>query len=342
MKLRIFAIFLTSILYAAIAFAENIDRISPPKHVQSLDQLSKLFKSKRGLTNFGEELDGIPRVDKLGTNLPAGLTKENITRLIAPNEDISLVTLVGAKPFPYRLHSYIVIACFAPSKKELAFSGKSCEKKNYNRDDDIYLGLIEYFSTDNKADLNTGWLSLQPLEVLKNVINLTLTAYLESKPKLIAKSLAIKTGWNFIITEQFRSAIRENRSILPNGNYKEFDLAPFKVSDTQTAFGLRVGQTDGYSGGNGYFEVLTLFIVDKDRIINILAEPIYFYQNIAGAWNKNQTRQHYLYEGENVLVVLPTNTNGYYDLQIKSLDSKWQRIFSWNNSQKRYLPISVR
>lgn len=45
-----------------------------------------------------------------------------------------------------------------------------------------------------------------------------------------------------------------------------------------------------------------------------------------------------LYEGENVLVVLPSQTDGYYDLQIKSLDSDWQKTFSWDASLKRYLP----
>jgi hypothetical protein len=122
----------------------------------------------------------------------------------------------------------------------------------------------------------------------------------------------------------------------------EFDFAQYKINNTQTAFGLRLGWGESYSGGNAYFESLALFMIDKDRIVNILSEPMYFYQNIAGGWNKDHTRQHALYEGENVIIVLPTQTNGYYDLQIKSLDSKWQRIFSWNNSQKRYLPILVR
>jgi hypothetical protein len=100
MKLRIFAIFLTSILYAAIACAKEIDQRPLPKQAESLDQLPNLFRSNRGLTNFKEEIGGIPRVDKLGTNLPAGLNRKDIARLIAPNEDISLLSLVGAKAFP--------------------------------------------------------------------------------------------------------------------------------------------------------------------------------------------------------------------------------------------------
>jgi hypothetical protein len=71
---------------------------------------------------------------------------------------------------------------------------------------------------------------------------------------------------------------------------------------------------------------------------NIFAEPIYFWEDQAGDWNKDGTRQHYLCEGENILVVLPSQTDGYYDLQVKTLDNEWERIFSWDASLKRYLP----
>jgi hypothetical protein len=343
MKLKILALFFISIFSVSIvAFAENPDRLPSPKHAQTLGQLHKFFKNRRGLAKFNEELSGINKEDGLGTNLPPGLTAKDIVRLIAPNEDSALVIVVGAKAFPYRLNSYVVIACFVRGKnkyaQEIDSADKSCKKKSYGRDDVVYLGLIEY---EPKA----------------------------SRPKLIAKSLEIDTSWDFITPKQLRSAshkknvfqstrkfelggggltlalfesgIYTKSTILPNGKYKEFDFAPFKISDNQTAFGLRVGNGQGYAGGFGYFEVLTLFTIDNNQIINVLAEPIYFYQNIAGDWNKNGTRQHDLYEGENVLAVLPSKTYGYYDLQIKSLDSEWERVLAWNDSQKRYLPIDV-
>jgi hypothetical protein len=304
--------FFASIFSTAIAFAENPDQLPTPKHTQSLNELPKLFENKNGLTNFREQLYGIPESDALGMDLPKGLTRKDIVKLVAPNEDLNLAIAVGAKAFPYRLNSYVVIACFArPNEyKGLMFpKRKSCKKKTGDRDpnDIIYLGLIEYDST-------------------------------KSQPKLIAKSLPLETSWYFIISEQFRSDMRDKRYLPPKGRYKEFDFAPFKVSDTQIAFGLRTEQTDGYSGGFGYFEVLTLFMVDNDRIINILSEPIYFYQNIAGSWNKDGTREHSLYEGKNVIVILPSQTDGYYDLQIKSLDNDWQKVFTWDASLKRYLP----
>jgi hypothetical protein len=79
-----------------------------------------------------------------------------------------------------------------------------------------------------------------------------------------------------------------------------FFSAPIAVfaenSENQTAFGLRGGNGQGYAGGFGYFEVLALFVVDDNRVINVLTEPMYFYQNLAGAWNKNRTRQHGLFD----------------------------------------------
>jgi hypothetical protein len=308
MKLRIFAFFLSSIFYTAIAFAKEIDQRPLPRSAKTSAQLEVLFRSKRGLANFRENIGGIPRVDtnQLGTNLPAGLTKESIVRLIAPNEDISLLSLVGAKAFPYRLNSYVVIACFAQDKEDLSEYKGWCGQTFFGGKTDVYLGLIEY--ENSRLKLIASSIKKVKIEAVSNNSNL----YQASR-----------------------------RPLIPEG-YVEFDFAPYKINNTQTAFGLRLGWEESYSGGNAYFESLAVFMIDKDRIVNILSEPMYFYQNIAGAWNKDKSRQHDLYEGENVIIVLPTQTNGYYDLQIKSLDSKWQKVFSWNNSQKRYLPISVR
>lgn len=324
MNLRILTLFFISVFatfFAAIAFAENNDLIPPQKHAQNRSEVAGLFENKYGFAHYLELSTGIYKSDGLGTNLPKGLSTRDIARLLAPNEDLNLAILVGAKAFPYRLNSYIAIVCFAKDeyeynkyRSEIKSSEKICDKKSYKRDDVVYLGLIEYDSI--------GY-----------------------KPKLIANSLKVETGWYFISQRQFRNWNAKfrfpdptNNALLPNGKFKEFDFAPFQISNTQSAFGLRVGMFQGYSGGGGYYEVLALFLVDNGQIVNILAEPIYFWEDQAGDWNKDGTRQHYLYEGENILAVLPSQTDGYYDLQIKAVDSKWQRTFSWDASLKRYLP----
>jgi hypothetical protein len=322
MRLKILAILpILAFFNSFIAFARDTDnRIPPPRHAQNLDEIPKLLKTNRGLSSYNEEMSGVLKIDKLGTNLPPGLTARDIVRLVAPHENLARALVVGAKAFPYRSNSYVVIACFARSENEykqaIEFHDRSCQKKTYNRNNTIYLGLIEYNPS-------------------------------ESKPKLIAKTSDLEAGWNFITPKQFRAASDAKRdfplypeskmnwssliskllrsvnhkSILPPyGEYKELDLAPFKISDTQTAFGLRIGHYQGYAGGGGYFEVLALFAVDNNRIVNIFAEPMYFYQNLAGEWNKDHTRQHTLYEAEDVLVVLPSQNDGYYTLS-------WHRLY---------------
>ncbi|MBD2176349.1 hypothetical protein H6F42_05375 [Pseudanabaena sp. FACHB-1998] len=321
MKLRISTLCFISAFatfFTAIAFAENTNLISSPKHAQNRSEFSGLFENKYGFAYYWEIATGIYKSDGLGTNLPKGLIAKDLARLLAPNEDLSLAILVGAKAFPYRLNSYVTIVCFAKNeyeyRSEMTSSDKSCDKKSYRRDDVVYLGLVEYDSID-------------------------------SKPKLIANPLKIETGWHFISQRQFRKSNAKfrfldptNNALLPYGKFREFDFAPFQISNTQTAFGLRVGMFQGYSGGGGYYEVLALFLVDNGQIVNILAEPIYFWEDQAGDWNKDGTRQHYLYEGENILVVLPSQTDGYYDLQLKALDNEWERTFLWDASLKRYLP----
>lgn len=314
MKLRILAIFFISIFSSAIAFAENIDLRLPSKRLHSLDELPKIFENKYELTNLLKELSGIRKFDDLETNLSLGLTSKDIVRLIAPHEDAELAIAVSAKAFPNRLNTYIVVACFARTKSEydhvIAATQRSCRKKAYLpyvRDDVVYLGLVEY----------------DPIK---------------SEPKLIATSLENQMDWDFYNNGQFISFDRLNINRLPSGEYENLDFSPFQVSDTKTAFGLRLKRSEVYSGGYGYFEDLALFIVDKNRIINIFSEPMYFNKNLAGEWNKDGTRQHYLYEDENVLVVLPSQTDGYHDLQIKSLHSDWQRVIAWDASHKHYLP----
>lgn len=292
-----------------------------PQQVSSLEQVPKLIKSKEGSAQYLEQMDGVEKPDGFGTVLPSGLSAQEIVSLIAPKEDLKLATLVGAKAWPYRPDSFVVIACFSRNKKEYdsqkKYSQEATCKKYYdsdrNRDIDqpVYLGVLEY-----KA----------------NVI----------KPTLIAsygKPLNIKTNWESSkLVVPFQHISKNKNSIMP-GEYERFDFAPFKINDTETAFGLRLGWNEGYSGGTGYFEGLALFKIEGTQIINILSEPIYYYQDIAGEWHKDSTRDHEFYEGRNVLSMLSDKTDGYYNIQIKTQDSHWKRLFKWNSKLVKYMPV---
>ena len=122
--------------------------------------------------------------------------------------------------------------------------------------------------------------------------------------------------------------------------YMRFDFAPFKLTDTDTTMGLRVGWNEGYAGGTGYFEALALFKIDGTRLINVISEPIYYYQDLAGDWHKDGTRDREVYEGQNVLSFLSNKTQGYYDIQIKTQDSKWKQVFQWDSKAAKYSAVA--
>jgi len=298
----------------------------PQKQVSSLDQVPKQIKSKAGLDQYNEQMSGSAKRDGFGALLPTGLSAKEIVDLIAPGEDLGLATLVGAKAWPYRPNSFVAIACFSKTKadydsdKEYS-KGPTC-KKDYDpsqNDGDqytyksVYLGVLEY-----KADA--------------------------IKPVLIAsygKPLDIKISWKSSkLAGPFQDVGEGEEINLMPEEYMRFDFAPFKLTDTDNAIGLRFGWNEGYAGGTGYFEALGLFKIDGARLINVLSEPIYYYQDLAGDWHKNGTRDHDVYEGQNVLSFLPNKTQGYFDLQIKTQGSTWKKVFQWDSKAARYVAVA--
>lgn len=310
------------ILIALISFATTSSCIAAPKSASSLGEVPQLIQSKDGLENYRNQMGGAPKTDGFGTELPKGLSARTIVNLIAPGRDSSLATLVGAKPWPYHPDWFVTIACFAQSKAEYQHDKKyagnkpSCSKYYDGQgyfDKPVYLGIIAY-SPD------------------------------AGKPMLIAsygKPLDIRTSWKYSYLPgpqgKFDVPGSEESDLLPE-EYERFDFAPYKLNESDTAFGLRLAWNDGYSGGTGYFEALALFKIEEEKLLNILSEPIYFYQDLAGAWNKDGTRNHEFHEGQNVLSVLPHKTRGFSDIQIKTIGKKAKRLFIWNEMQKRYVP----
>jgi len=298
----------------------------PPKQVSSLDQVPKLIKNKEGSEQYREQMSGIAKPDGFGTLLPTGLTAKEIVALIAPGEDVGLATQVGAKAWPSRFNSFVAIACFAKTKKEYdsdkEYSKEPTCRKYYDPSQNngeqytyksVYLGVLEY-----KADA--------------------------IKPALIAsygKPLDIKTNWKSSKLEGPSQDVDEGEEInLIPEEYMRFDFAPFKLTDIDTAIGLRFGWNEGYAGGTGYFEALALFKIDGTRLINVLSEPIYYYQDLAGDWHKDGTRSHDFHEGQNVLSFLPNKTQGYYDIQIKTQGSKWKKVFQWDSKSAKYIAVA--
>ena len=82
--------------------------------------------------------------------------------------------------------------------------------------------------------------------------------------------------------------------------------------------------------------------MNGNRIINVLSEPIYYSADSAGDWHDDDARDHVLSERENMVTFLPHQTNGYYDLQLKTKGKKWKQVFVWNNKEMRYQAANLK
>jgi hypothetical protein len=251
-----------------------------------------------------------------GTELPLGVKPIDVIRLIAPYIDKSLVTLIGMKKWPYKENTYMAIICVSRSKSDYstdsAYSnGKQCCRAGYGGSNEsenpkiVYLSMIEFIDRLN---------------------------LIASYPV----PLNIRTSW---IHSNIMSPDHDSTSNLNPGIYDRFDFANFKVSDNQVAFGIRVGWRTMYSGGGGYFSALMLFIVQGDKIVNILSEPTDEDGMSAGEWNDDGTRGKNFWETHNVIIMLPHKTSGYFDLRIKQTNSKWSQDFKWSIGKNRYIPM---
>ncbi|RIZ65349.1 MAG: hypothetical protein D0531_09965 [Methylococcales bacterium] len=305
--------------------------LATPQQVSSLNEVPKLIKNKEGSTKYLEQINGDEKPDGFGTTLPSGLSAKAIVSLLAPKEDLGLATLVGAKAWPYRPDTFVVIACFSGNKERYDNQKMLNQQPTCNKD----------YDADHKRYIDQA-VYLGILEFKENII----------KPTLVAsygRPLDIKTVWNAnkLVPSSYYEPFyfnisRDKNNTMPE-EYERFDLAPFKINEKETAFGLRLGWNEGYFSGFGYFEALALFKIDGDRLINILsAEPIYFFQDHAEKWHKDGTRDHVLYQGDYVLSMLTDKTEGYYNLQIKTHDSHWKRLFKWDSKLAKYMPVKVK
>jgi hypothetical protein len=120
--------------------------------------------------------------------------------------------------------------------------------------------------------------------------------------------------------------------------FDRFDLAAYKIAPDTLAFGLRGAWAESYSGGGASFGSLYLFAPEGDRLKPILAVPMSAYKDVAGDWHKDQTRDHQINDGANLIVVSPHSTDQHFDLTVKGRTGHWQRLFRWSKAADAYKP----
>ncbi|TAL89627.1 MAG: hypothetical protein EPN46_10455 [Candidimonas sp.] len=282
--------------------------------VHSLDQVRGVIKSAEGRAVFDQQINGAPLPDGFGTHLPDGLTKEWLLARLAPGQDIKRLTLVGAKPWPQQPKKFVAVVCLARSVGQAASELKDNANSCAGYDDpnhDVWFGV---FGRDASGAL-----------------------------QLIARTDAavnIPVSWsdtNLDAPQNIGSAASSNdpSSGMPE-SWLRFDLAPYQLRTGDYAFGVRVGWSEGYSGGGASFEGLYLFHIDGAKLRVVFAQPMMFTKMLAGDWNKNGTRDHEESDGNNVLAVLAKTNDGFHDLRLHEQHGKWHRTFQWSAQERRY------
>ncbi len=295
----------------SLAYAESASR------VQTLDEVPKVGNSRQTPEQYRAQLKAnlANQRNKLGTQLPSGLTAQSIVNLIAPTQKAAWASLVGAKAWPYRSNSYVAIVCMAPNKAAFDEDRKQHQdqpacgvNKQGKFDKRVYLGLIEYKG---------------------------------AAPRLIASSgkpLALKIGWQASnLAYPHNQAQDKTPAELAPEEYLSFDFAAYKITARDTAIGLRVGWQDEDATGLAIYEALALFAINGDKLENIFAEPMYYYAKKRSVSNGSPD----VHEVQNLLSILPAKTDEHFDLKMRTLHGKWKKIFAWDANSKKYVAVMM-
>ena len=161
-------------------------------------------------------------------------------------------------------------------------------------------------------------------------------------PKLVASSASVDTpvAWAKTgLTERPQDADDVKDATIRPDSIEEFDLAAYRIAPDALAFGVRAGWSEGYSGGLGNFTALYLFVIDGDKLRQVLAVPMSAYKDTAGDWHKDGTRDHDITDMANVVVMAPQQSDGHFDLVVKGRTARYQRLFRWSKTAGAYQPV---
>lgn len=281
--------------------------------VHSLDQVRGAIKSPEGRAAFDQQISGTPQPDGFGAHLPQGFTKELLLAQLAPGQDPNRLTLAGARPWPQQPQSYVAIVCMAATpaqaKAELHYDANSCSGDDDSHHD-VWFGVY--------------------------------TRDAQGAPRLVARTEApvdTPVDWSDTDIDAPQSIGNDPKTGRAEGmpqSWLRFDFAAYRLHDTNYAFGVRTGWSEGYAGGGASFEALYLFQVNGAKLRAVFAQPMMYTKMLAGDWHKDGTRDHIETDASNVLSVLNGTSHGFHDLRLQQRSGKWHRTFRWSASQQRY------
>ena len=327
---------MSSLLFAAAVALASVSPLARPAEpagrlVSSLAEVDGAIDSAEGRALYQQEMDGAAPPDGFGVRLPEGVAAEQVVHVLLPDADAALATRVGLKPMPRVAHTSIAIVCLAPSETARA------QALRHDRGQ----GSCDPWS-QGQARIALGVVEVDPAtRQLRRLASLDWSGPDNSPLRVTWEHSQLFGPLGINHWDDAESVVAKGESWAPDHLHR-FDLAPFEVADGVMAFGLRSGLQEGYSGGGASFQVLTLFAVLDGTLRPLLSQPIYHFKDIAGNWNADGTRQHELFEGENVLVVLPRVRDGFHDLRIKAKKGRWRQDFRWDAKAQRYRAATER
>lgn len=109
-----------------------------------------------------------------------------------------------------------------------------------------------------------------------------------------------------------------------------FDTAPYRLTESEYAFGLRFRRDRGYSGGSAVLEGIILFQIRDGRIEEVLRTWLQYSADLAGVWGQDGHRARSEHHGHAVLAVAEHRTLGHFDL-LKRGDER--ATFRWSGTQ---------
>lgn len=323
-----------SCLWGTPTLAQN----AQTKSVGSLSHVRNTLDSASGKAIFDQEMAGATRPNGFGADRPNGVALADVVRLLLPQQNAALATLVGVKRWPQQQDQYLAFVCLAPT---VTARNHALQYNNGQPMCSPWQETLES-SASGKYQMAVAVLQLNAEKRLALASPVVSWSGVEGSPLGARWKHSNLFGPLGINDDEDKESQRlKDQFFFPSDLY-QFDLANYAIAEGQVAFGLRSGLSESYSGGGANFQILTLFAIIEGRLRVVFSEPIYVFKDMAGDWNKDGTRQHHVYEGENILRVTQIAHHGYFDLIVQSKQKGWRKVFQWDPRALRYMATDAK
>lgn len=273
--------------------------------VQSLSEVQQAIKSSEIQNHYDEQMHGIFK--NQFSALSRQDTKVNtLLKLIGHSTDTKKLALLGVRT--WKNNQYIITACSYHQAVDWQYEEHTLYA-NCTGDNVAMITLAVA-----QKDSNGQWqLSAKPYQ---EKFSQTFDEH-----KINQSSFAID------------SIMDSGKTI---GDLDRIDTANYQLNDNTTAFGVRFKTFAGFAGGGISSQAMTLFAVINGQLTPILTVPTYYFEDLAGSWNDDGTRQHHIEQSEHILIVSKQKTKGFYDIIYKEKGKSSQIIYRWNEKTLKY------